>query len=131
MQQVAQVLLTKGRLTLSGIVQFTALPVRTVREALVVMIQHNICFYAEAREGLRQVCYYSIGQDEIILRLRIGRIIYWAGEWFGKEVCRKSLPYMMIFHDADLRFLGVNHCTPHAIEWTSDTQRFETVGDGQ
>ncbi|CAO3661965.1 unnamed protein product [Umbelopsis ramanniana] len=84
-EQVAQVLMTKGRLTLSGIVQFTQLPIRTVREALVVMIQHNICFYAEAREGLRQVCYYSIGQDEILLRLRIGRIIYWAGEWFGKE----------------------------------------------
>lgn len=86
MQQVAQVLMTKGRLTLSGIVHFTSLPARTVREALVVMIQHNVCFYTEAREGIRQVCYYSIGQDETLMRLRIGRIIYWAGEWFGKEV---------------------------------------------
>lgn len=86
---MAQVLLTKGRLTLSGIVHFTGLPVRTVRESLVVMIQHNVCFYAEAREGNRQVSYYSIGQDEILMRLRIGRIIYWAGEWFGKEVSRQ------------------------------------------
>jgi hypothetical protein len=104
LQQVAQVLMTKGRLTLSGIVQFTKLPLRTIREALVVMIQHNICFYTEAREGLRQVCYYSIGQDEILLRLRIGRIIYWAGEWFGKEVCRKPCLYMILFCDTDPPF---------------------------
>ncbi|KAI8577106.1 hypothetical protein K450DRAFT_253690 [Umbelopsis ramanniana AG] len=95
-EQVAQVLLTKGRLTLSGIVQFTQMPVRTVREALVVMIQHNICFYAEAREGLRQVCFYSIGQDEILLRLRIGRIIYWAGEWFGKEA--STITHLMLLN---------------------------------
>ncbi|KAI9285252.1 RNA polymerase III subunit RPC82 helix-turn-helix domain-containing protein [Umbelopsis sp. AD052] len=95
-EQVAQVLLTKGRLTLSGIVQFTQMPVRTVREALVVMIQHNICFYAEAREGLRQVCFYSIGQDEILLRLRIGRIIYWSGEWFGKEA--STITHLMLLN---------------------------------
>lgn len=130
---MAQVLLTKGRLTLSGIVHFTGLPVRTVREALVVMIQHNVCFYAEAREGSRQVSYYSIGQDEILMRLRIGRIIYWAGEWFGKEVSRQHSFIYSIRRKilANQYFIGNDYSTSHIFEWKISTQRFDSVGERQ
>lgn len=82
-------LLTKGRLPLATIARFTKLPLKTVRESLVVLMQHNVCHYAEVQEGLRHVCYYSVNQDEILMRLRIGRVIYWSGEWLGKEVSIK------------------------------------------
>lgn len=94
-EAVAWTLLTKGRLTLNNLsVMLSAqpsfvprkrklelsgapIPNRSVREALFVLVQHNIVTYAEAVEGANRppVVYYSISLDAVLDRLRIPGII--------------------------------------------------------
>lgn len=31
--------------------------------------------------------YYDVSEEEILMRIRIGAILRYSGEWFGKEVC--------------------------------------------
>ncbi|KAJ7236733.1 RNA polymerase III subunit RPC82-domain-containing protein [Mycena haematopus] len=76
---VASVLLTRGRLTLSHIVRFTNLRPRTVRASLLVLVQHNVVWHAHDEEG--EVLEINI--EECLLRLRFGRFVWQAGELFG------------------------------------------------
>ncbi|RUS34846.1 LOW QUALITY PROTEIN: RNA polymerase III subunit RPC82-domain-containing protein [Jimgerdemannia flammicorona] len=85
LQKVANVLLNKGRLPCGAIALFAKLTQKQVRECLVVLIQHNIAYYAEIAERSRIVVYYEVSEEEILLRIRLGAILRYSGEWFGKE----------------------------------------------
>ncbi|RUP48784.1 LOW QUALITY PROTEIN: RNA polymerase III subunit RPC82-domain-containing protein [Jimgerdemannia flammicorona] len=84
-EKVANVLLNKGRLPCGAIALFAKLTQKQVRECLVVLIQHNIAYYAEIAERSRIVVYYEVSEEEILLRIRLGAILRYSGEWFGKE----------------------------------------------
>ncbi|KAJ7261403.1 RNA polymerase III subunit RPC82-domain-containing protein [Mycena haematopus] len=67
---VASVLLTRGRLTLSHI---------NCSRVPAVLVQHNVVWHAHDEEG--EVLEINI--EECLLRLRFGRFVWQAGELFG------------------------------------------------
>ncbi|KAK7693283.1 hypothetical protein QCA50_002850 [Cerrena zonata] len=68
---VASVLLSRGRLPLSHVVRFSKLKPRTVRAAILVLVQHNILWHAETDvEG--EVLEFNV--DECLTRIRYGRL---------------------------------------------------------
>ncbi|KAF7338623.1 RNA polymerase III subunit C3 [Mycena venus] len=79
---VASVLLTRGRLTLSHLVRFTNLRPRTVRASVLVLVQHNVLWHAQS-EDEGEVLEVNI--EECLLRLRFGRFVWQAGQLFGDE----------------------------------------------
>ncbi|ORY49766.1 hypothetical protein BCR33DRAFT_847056 [Rhizoclosmatium globosum] len=84
-QIVASTLLSKGRLPLSQLITQTGLPPKQVREALFVLIQHNIVSYTEAPEGLRVVVHYSVNALQVLLRDRFPEYIRIAKLRFGEK----------------------------------------------
>ncbi|KAJ3030889.1 UNVERIFIED_CONTAM: DNA-directed RNA polymerase III subunit RPC3 [Siphonaria sp. JEL0065] len=61
----------------------TQLTTKQVKEALFLLIQHNIVSYTEAAEGLRVVCYYSVNPLQVLLRDRFPLYIKTAKDLFG------------------------------------------------
>ncbi|KAL1923241.1 uncharacterized protein VTP21DRAFT_9617 [Calcarisporiella thermophila] len=84
-EKVSNVLTNKGRLPLPVIQLFTKLPRKEVRESLVILMQHNLVYYAEVQEGPNLVTYYEADPIQILLRLRFPAILYYTREWFGAE----------------------------------------------
>jgi len=85
-QTVASALLTRGRLNLGQIVQFTSLKSRTVRAAVIVLFQQNLLWRSSADEE-KEVLEFNV--DECLTRLRFGRYVWWAEKRCGPLV---SLP---------------------------------------
>jgi len=87
--EIGRVLLSRGRLPLPTIVRLTGLKARTVRACLLVLIQHNVVWFAEneAEEGdvARGDTFYEVNVEEVCMRLRFGRFVEIAGEVFGEE----------------------------------------------
>ncbi|KZT03499.1 uncharacterized protein LAESUDRAFT_744556 [Laetiporus sulphureus 93-53] len=78
---VASVLLTHGRLTLSQIVRLSGLRLRTVRAAILVLVQHNILWHSHSDDEGEVL---EINIDECLMRLRFGRYVWQAEQLFGK-----------------------------------------------
>ncbi|KAF9792413.1 hypothetical protein BJ322DRAFT_998384 [Thelephora terrestris] len=77
---VASALLTRGRLNLIQIVQFTSLKYRTVRAAVLVLFQQNLLWRSSAGEE-KEVLEFNV--DECLTRLRFGRYVWWAEKKCG------------------------------------------------
>lgn len=76
-------LLCRGRLSLSQIIRYSGLKPRTVRAAIIVLIQHNILWHAQSDvEGE----VLEINVDECLMRMRYGRYVWQAEQLFGKAV---------------------------------------------
>ncbi|KAJ1982397.1 RNA polymerase III subunit C82 [Dimargaris cristalligena] len=71
-ESVGHLLARKGRLPLPLIVRDSGLKLKQVREALVVMIQHNLATWAEAPMGPRLIVFYQASIRAILMRQRIG-----------------------------------------------------------
>ncbi|KAI9030420.1 RNA polymerase III subunit RPC82-domain-containing protein [Hyaloraphidium curvatum] len=106
-EAVAWTLMTKGRLTLGAVhtlvnaqpgflsksrrleLSGTSIPMRSVKEAVFVLMQHNVATYAETVEGniagRPPVVYYSVSIDAILDRLQIPAIVHGARHRFGAE----------------------------------------------
>ncbi|KAI5835641.1 hypothetical protein K523DRAFT_368174 [Schizophyllum commune Tattone D] len=79
--KVADALLTRGRLPVPQIVRATGLRPRTVRAACLVLLQHNVLWYAlDPIDGE----VLEISPEECMLRLRFGRAVWQAGQLFGQ-----------------------------------------------
>ncbi|CAG8581049.1 1192_t:CDS:10 [Diversispora eburnea] len=87
-EQVAKVLLQKGRLPLLLIAKFSKFTLSKTRECLFILIQHNLVYWAETKEGKRIGIYYSIEKDEILARLNFGIYIKNANEWEANEIIK-------------------------------------------
>ena len=83
---MAKVLLQKGRLPLVSISKFSKQSISKTRECLFVLIQHNLVYWAETREGLRSSIHYSIEQNEVLARLNFGIYVKYANEWVRHKV---------------------------------------------
>ena len=82
-QAVASVLLTRGRLPLFQLVRFTSLKTRTVRQAVLVLVQHNIIWHALVEDGGEVL---EVNTDECLARLRFGRYVWQAEQLYGPAV---------------------------------------------
>ena len=83
-QNVASALLTRGRLPLLQLVHFTGLKPRTVRQSILVLIQHNIVWHALTEDEGEVL---EVNTDECLTRLRFGRYVWQAEQLFGQAVC--------------------------------------------
>ncbi|CAG8676560.1 9301_t:CDS:2, partial [Acaulospora morrowiae] len=95
-EQVAKVLLQKGRLPLPLIARFAKYTLSKTRESLFILIQHNIVYWTETREGSRIGIYYSIEKDEILTRLNFGIYIKNANEWIGCRGASEIIRLMLL-----------------------------------
>ncbi|CAG8565959.1 5466_t:CDS:10 [Cetraspora pellucida] len=95
-EQVAKVLLQKGRLTLPIIAKLSKFALAKTRECLFILIQHNLVYWAEARESQRIGIYYSIERDEILTRLNFGIYIKNANEWVGSRHASELVKHILL-----------------------------------
>lgn len=84
-QKVASVLLCRGRMPLAYIIRFSGLKPRTVRAAILVLVQHNVLWHAQSDDEGEVL---EINIDECLTRLRFGRYVWQAEQLFGKAVRR-------------------------------------------
>lgn len=82
-QAIASALLTRGRLNLAQIVQFTSLKPRTVRAAVIILFQQNLLWRSSAEEE-KEVLEFDA--DECLTRLRFGKYVWWAERKCGALV---------------------------------------------
>ncbi len=76
-------LLTRGRLTLPYLVRYSGLKPRTVRAAVLVLVQHNLLWHATIdREGE----VLEVNVDECLMRLRFAKYVWVAESLFGDSV---------------------------------------------
>ncbi|CAI2179211.1 3301_t:CDS:10 [Funneliformis geosporum] len=95
-EEVAKVLLQKGRLPLVSISKFSKQNLSKTRECLFVLIQHNLVYWAETREGSRNSIHYSIEQSEILARLNFGIYVKYANEWARHRGADEITHYMLL-----------------------------------
>lgn len=70
-------------MTITDLARFTKYPIKRVREALIVLIQHGIVYFSETTDDKT---YYEVDEDQILARLRMGRIMRLSEEHYGKAV---------------------------------------------
>ncbi|EGN96168.1 hypothetical protein SERLA73DRAFT_94223 [Serpula lacrymans var. lacrymans S7.3] len=78
---VASALLTRGRLPLLQLVRYTSLKPRTVRAAVLILVQQNILWHAHSEEEGEVL---EVNTKECLMRLRFGRFVWQAEQVFGK-----------------------------------------------
>jgi DNA-directed RNA polymerase III subunit RPC3 len=83
LQRVADVLLTRGRLSLSHIVRFGQLKPRTARACVLALVQHNLLWHAHTPQDGEVL---ELNTDECLARLRFGRYVALAEHLFGHAV---------------------------------------------
>ncbi|KAI5852298.1 RNA polymerase III subunit RPC82-domain-containing protein [Tricharina praecox] len=83
--KVVSILLERGRLPLLQICQYTALPQKTVKQTLVVLIQQHLVVHFTHNEGGNPVCYYDCNWTQAYQLLHAGRIIRTIEELFGND----------------------------------------------
>lgn len=98
-QTVASTLLTRGRLPLSQLVRFTGLKSRTVRQAVLVLVQHNILWHALSEDDGEVL---EVNTGECLTRLRFGRYVWQAEQLYG-PVVSFILPFQNIWDSRDLK----------------------------
>jgi DNA-directed RNA polymerase III subunit RPC3 len=84
-QNIASILLTRGRLPLPTLIRYSGLKPRTVRASVLVLVQHNILWHTLSDEGSE---VFEVNFDECLARLRFGRYVQQAEELFGEAVCQ-------------------------------------------
>ncbi|KAG0317935.1 RNA polymerase III subunit C82 [Dissophora globulifera] len=67
------------------IASVTQLKPRQVREALFVLIQHNIGVYAEVQERNRIVTYYEVHREELLHRAMIPKVLHSSQVWYERD----------------------------------------------
>ncbi|KIM57099.1 hypothetical protein SCLCIDRAFT_1219780 [Scleroderma citrinum Foug A] len=77
---VATVLLHRGRLSFQQIVRYTRIKPRTVRTAILVLVQQNILWHAQTEDEGEVLEFNTM---ECLMRLRFGRYIWLAEHLFG------------------------------------------------
>ena len=82
-KKVASALLTYGRLTLLNIARYASLKPRTVRAAVIILVQHNLAWHAQSDTGGEVI---EFNTEECLLRLRYGRFAWQAEKLYGKAV---------------------------------------------
>ncbi|GAN01008.1 RNA polymerase iii subunit rpc82 [Mucor ambiguus] len=96
---IADLLLLKGRLTLSDLVRFSRFKAKHVRECLVVLIQHGVVYFSESTTDSVKAdapTFYEIDPEKILMRLRMGRIMRISEEHYGKPgsaICKLLFLY--------------------------------------
>ena len=98
-------LLTRGRSTIQQLVQRSELPLKTVREALFCLIQHNLVTFAENEEGTRVITYYQISPLEIMFRDRFTLYLLLAKNRLDSQMPLKLLQLI----------LSHGRCSPNAL----------------
>ncbi|EJT98368.1 hypothetical protein DACRYDRAFT_57600 [Dacryopinax primogenitus] len=113
--EIGRVLLSRGRLPLPLIARLTRLKPRTVRACLIVLIQHNVVWFAESDgedgEGPRGDTFYEVNVEEVCMRLRFGKFVEIAADVFGdeaKDIVRCILDHGKLRLPAVLDLLEVN-----------------------
>ncbi|KAG2133911.1 RNA polymerase III subunit RPC82-domain-containing protein [Suillus cothurnatus] len=77
---VASTLLTRGRLSLAQLIRYTMMKPRTVRAAILVLVQHNILWHSNTEEEGEMLEFNTL---ECLMRLRFGRFVWQAEQLFG------------------------------------------------
>ncbi|CAG8738065.1 11097_t:CDS:2, partial [Ambispora leptoticha] len=94
--KIAKVLLEKGRLSLPSIRRFTKLDVKSIKENLVILMQHNMVYYAEITENNRTIVYYHIDVREILARQRIGLYLWHSKNLHNVELAPAIIHYILL-----------------------------------
>lgn len=68
---------------MTHLVRFTSLKPRTVRQAIIVLVQHNIVWHAVTEDEGEVL---EVNTEECLTRLRFGRYVWQAEQLFGVEV---------------------------------------------
>lgn len=76
-------LLTRGRLPLSQIIRVSGLKPRTVRAAILILVQHNVLWHTQSDDDGEVL---EVNIDECLMRLRYGRYVWQAEQLYGKAV---------------------------------------------
>ncbi|KAJ2159222.1 RNA polymerase III subunit C82 [Coemansia sp. RSA 552] len=84
-EAVATALLVNGRLHLGGLIAKAKLGAASVRQALVVLIQHGLVTHAASREGSRSVTFYTASLRSILRLQRSGLYLALMEERVGKD----------------------------------------------
>ncbi|OJT01615.1 DNA-directed RNA polymerase III subunit RPC3 [Trametes pubescens] len=79
---VTSIILTHGRLGLPQLLRFSKLKPRTVRAAILVLVQHNLLWHSQSEEEGE---VFEINIDECLMRLRYGRYVWLAEQLYGKS----------------------------------------------
>ncbi|KAI0295513.1 hypothetical protein BC826DRAFT_1008186 [Russula brevipes] len=77
---VVSTLLDRGRLSFPQLVRYSQLKPRTVRAAILVLVQHNILWHATSED---EGGVFEVNADECLTRLRFGRYVWLAEQHFG------------------------------------------------
>ncbi|KAH9998118.1 hypothetical protein BJV74DRAFT_768004 [Russula compacta] len=77
---VASTLLNRGRLSFPQLVRYSQLKPRTVRAAILVLVQHNILWHATSEDEGE---IFEVNTDECLTRLRFGRYVWLAERHVG------------------------------------------------
>ncbi|KAI0273832.1 hypothetical protein BC834DRAFT_855789 [Gloeopeniophorella convolvens] len=77
---VVSVLLSRGRLSFPQIVRYSVLKPRTVRAAILALVQHNVLWHATSDDGGE---IFEVNTDECLTRLRFGKYVWLAEQHFG------------------------------------------------
>src|SRR5258708_35506524 len=95
-QNVASSLMTRGRLSLAQLIRYTMMKPRTVRAAILVLVQQNILWHSNTEEEGDMLEFNTL---ECLMRLRFGRFVWQAEQLFGPSV-RTLFPPLL--HQAHL-----------------------------
>ncbi|KAG1730606.1 RNA polymerase III subunit RPC82-domain-containing protein [Suillus lakei] len=77
---VASALLTRGRLSLAQLIRYTMMKPRTVRAAILVLVQQNILWHSNTEEEGDMLEFNTL---ECLMRLRFGRFVWQTEQLFG------------------------------------------------
>ncbi|CAG8435751.1 1502_t:CDS:10 [Ambispora gerdemannii] len=94
--KVAKVLLEKGRLSFLSIRRFTKLDVKSIKENLVILMQHNMVYYAEITENNRTIVYYHLDMREVLARQRIGLYLWHSKNLHNVELAPAIIYYILL-----------------------------------
>lgn len=86
-QAIVSTLLARGRLSLQQLVRYSTLKSRTVRAAILVLVQHNILWHAQSDDEGE---VFEVNIEECLMRLRFGRYVWQAEQLFGSAVSYMS-----------------------------------------
>lgn len=77
---VSSALLTRGRLSLAQLIRYTMMKPRTVRAAILVLVQQNILWHSNTEEEGEMLEFNTL---ECLMRIRFGRFVWQAEQLFG------------------------------------------------
>ncbi|KAI8909666.1 hypothetical protein EDD86DRAFT_190607 [Gorgonomyces haynaldii] len=83
--QIASVLMTKGRQTLSQLSKQTQMTTKRIKPLLFIMLQQNIVSFSEHEEGLKILTYYELSIKDVLLRSRFAAMRETVGLHFDEH----------------------------------------------